>query len=168
MTITTKNLTSITITTIFAVLVSLSFGNQDAYAQSFPDFSSTAGLQLNGNAAQSGNDLRLVTNVGGQAGTAFFDTTVGIEQFQTQFEFVFDNYGGAVNGFTGEDGADGITFAIQNDAAMEFALGGGGGSLGLETISPSVAVSFDIWANGGAEPEDEENISILRGSGSSM
>ena len=141
MTITTKKLTSLTATTFFAVLLGLSFEYQDAHAQSYPDFSDLTGLQLNGNAAQfGGTDLRVTPAVKGQAGTAFFDTTVGIEQFQTQFEFVFSNPGGISNGFTGEIGADGIVFAVQNDANMEFALGGGGGSLGYAGITPSVGV----------------------------
>ena len=156
-------MTSITITTFFAVLVSLSFGNQDAYAQSYPDFSDLAGLQLNGDAAQVGDDLRVTPSASGQAGSAFFDTTVDIGQFQTQFEFVFDNFGGIVNGLTGDFGADGMVFTIQNDAAMDSALGGIGGELGYSGISPSVGVSFDSWPNNWGNPAEAlENISILQ------
>jgi len=157
MTKTTKNLTSLTATTFFAVLLGLSFGNQDAYAQSFPDFSDLTGLTLNNDAAQSGTDLRLVPALTGQSGSAFFDSTVGIEQFTTQFEFELSALGVS----DGSDlGADGIVFTIQNDAAADAALGTGGGSLGYVGISPSVGVSFDHWINGF---DTQENISIHSG-----
>jgi len=158
MTITTKNLTSLTATTFFAVLLGLSFGNQDAYAQSFPDFSDLTGLTLNNDAAQvNANVLRLAEAVTGESGSAFFDSTVGIEQFKTQFEFRLSALAGS-DGF--DAGADGIVFTIQNDAAADAAFGAGGGSLGYVGISDSVGVSFDHWINAF---DTQENISIHSG-----
>ena len=158
MKITTKNLTSLTATTFFAVLLSMSFGNQDAYAQVFPDFTDLTGLTLNGNAAQNSPDLRLVPSLNSQTGSAFFDTPVYVDSFQTIFEFELSEL--AVSDGD-DDGADGLTFVIQNDPAGDTALGVGGGSLGYGGLTNSVAVSFDHWINN--NPETTENISILSG-----
>ena len=158
MKITTKNLTSLTATTFIALLLSMSLGNQDAYAQAFPDFTDVTGLTLNGDAAQNSPDLRLVPSLNSQTGSAFYDTPVGIDSFQTVFEFELSDL--AVS--DGDDaGADGLTFVVQNDAASDAALGTGGGFLGYGGLTDSVAVSFDHWINGAWETT--ENISILSG-----
>lgn len=108
-----------------------------AVSVDFPDFSSTAGLTLNGNAAQVGNVLRVVPNVDSQAGSFFLTGAVALEpttSFSTRFRFHV-----ATNA---ADPTDGFSFLLHNDAAGAGALGGAGQGLGYTGLSPSVAVVF--------------------------
>lgn len=92
-----------------------------AQTLSYPDFSSTAGLQLNGNAFRNGSKLTLTPAVGGQSGSAFSLTTIPLSSnasFSTVFSFEILNRGGLANG------ADGLTFTIQTNASN---VGGSGG-----------------------------------------
>ena len=112
-----------------------------ALATTFPysDFSSMTGLQLNGDAAQAGNVLRLVPSLDTRAGTAFPTTAISLDSataFSTSFEFLVTTN---PNGFGAPDG---FTFLLQNDAAGASALGVGGQSMGYAGITPSVAVAF--------------------------
>lgn len=110
---------------------------------SFPDFSSTTGLALNGSAVQSGVNLQITGNLTNQAGTAWYTTPQSISGgFDTVFTFRITSNGTA---------ADGMTFAIQNDSAGSTALGAAGGALGyqgLSTLFNSVVVEFDTFPNG--------------------
>ncbi len=128
----------------------------------YADFSSIAGLDLNGVTAQAGTALRLTPAASFQAGSAFLDTPLTITadtSFQTQFQF-------RLTGGTG--GADGFTFMLQNSAAGAGALGELGGSLGYDTresptgsrIVNSLAIEFDTFAN--AWDTDGNHISVLR------
>ena len=147
-------------------------GNAQSYGQlSFPDFSSTAGLTLNGNAAGNVNNgfdlnpvLRLVPALNGQAGSANSNNVVDVTTFSTCFTFRLTDPGGILSctltppiKANHETGADGFTFVIHNDAAGATALGGAGGSLGYGGITPSVAVEWDTWFNGGLEPQCDSN-----------
>jgi hypothetical protein len=108
-------------------------------------FASVAGLTLNGSAVNA-DDTRLQLTTGGQsqAGSAFWNTPVGVQTFSTDFLFQLSGSGLL---------ADGITFTIQNDAPT--ALGPAGGGLGYGAgipgrplgIPSSVAVKFDMWQN---------------------
>jgi hypothetical protein len=110
-------------------------------------FASVAGLTLNGSAVNT-NDTRLQLTTGGasQAGSAFWNSPVGIQIFSTDFLFQLSGTGLL---------ADGITFTIQNDTPT--ALGPAGGGLGYGAGLPgrppglpnSVAVKFDMWSNAG-------------------
>ncbi len=103
----------------------------------YADFSSTAGLQLNGDASASGGILTVVSANMYRRGSVFRTTDVFVGEFTTTFRFRFvDLIGG---------GADGLTFTIQPTGPGE--LGGSGGGLGYAGISPSVAVEFDIYYN---------------------
>jgi fibronectin type 3 domain-containing protein len=112
----------------------------------FANFASTAGLQLNGSAAQSGTALRLTSGATNQAASAFTTTAVDVAKFTTQFDFQIG---------AGANTADGFTFTIQGGAAT--ALGSAGGGLGYgtdgtnpgNTIGKSVAVKFDLFSNAG-------------------
>ena len=118
-----------------------------AHAQttiSYPNFSSTAGLNLNGSAAAvttgDGVVLRLTPALGGRSGSAFSNTkiTLGVaDSFSVFFQFRLTN--------PGYTSADGLTFVVQPVSAS---LGGGGGGIGYAGISPSVAVEFDTYDNG--------------------
>ncbi|MFM9957243.1 MAG: L-type lectin-domain containing protein [Phycisphaerales bacterium] len=113
----------------------------------FPDFSDTAGLTLNGNAAVvntiDGDVLRLVPALGGQSGSFFGNTPVDALQFASSFQFRISNPGGISDGV--EVGADGFCFVIQ---PISSGVGGAGGGLGYQGITPSVAVEFDTFTNG--------------------
>jgi hypothetical protein len=106
-----------------------------ATSLNYPDFSSTAGLKLNGSAARSGNVLRLVPAQPNQAGSAFPFIRTSSREFHTHW---------AVEMHEGSR-ADGFTFAIQG--AGSNALGGVGGGFGYFGIAPSLAFEFDIFQN---------------------
>lgn len=100
------------------------------------------GMMLNGSAQLAGSTLRLTEAGIGGVGSAFDTTALAVDgdtSFNAFFQFAI--YDGT--------GADGFTFTVQNDGAGPGAIGGGGGGLGYGGISPSVAVEFDTFDNGG-------------------
>ena len=104
----------------------------------YPDFSPPSGLNLLGSAAPSGDALRLTPNQGGQSGQAWYGSEVLVDDgFSTEFRFQFTGHGG--------NGADGITFAVQNSGVE--ATGGAGGLLGYDGIPSSLVVEFDTFDN---------------------
>lgn len=117
----------------------------------FTDFSSTAGLTLNGDAVGNVNNgidaspvLRLAPSVQSQAGSAFTSSLFDVSGFHSTFNFRITNPGGFPD-VSGESGADGITFTIQTTGPG--ALGGDGAGLGYAGIGNSVAIEFDTWNN---------------------
>jgi hypothetical protein len=129
----------------------------------YPDFGSIAGLQLNGNASQAGNRLRLVPAMGGQSGSAYFTQLQTINTgFITNFAYQVTNPGGTSG--TSPPPADGFTFIVQNSPQGLTALGGSGGQLGFGSpggIANSVAVEFDTHNNlSGAGDPNEEHIAV--------
>ena len=108
----------------------------------YEDFSDLTGLTLNGSAAPAGTALRLTPALTGQAGSAFTTNPITLgpsASFNTHFSFQITN--------SGEGGADGIAFLVQDDAFADLALGGAGGNLGYSGITPSLAVEYDSWFN---------------------
>jgi hypothetical protein len=123
------------------LILVLCAGPAAAATISYSDFSSVAGLTLNGNAAQSGSVLRVVPNVENQAGSAFSEIAVPFDAatvFSTAFEFNISI--DPAKGFFAA--TDGFTFLLQNTAAGAGALGAAGQGLGYVGLSPSVAVVF--------------------------
>ena len=133
-----------------------------AAAQSFsyPDFSSTAGLQLNGNAGVSGTALRVTPNQNAQSGSAFYDQPVQVAGgFVCTFEFQITNLSGT--------GADGMTFIIHNAAAGLNALGDSGSGMGYArnasvSIENALAVEIDTYSSGQGDPNDN-HVSVHTG-----
>ncbi|MEO0836137.1 MAG: Calx-beta domain-containing protein, partial [Cyanobacteria bacterium J06642_3] len=121
----------------------------------FDNFADTAPLTLNGNAAQAGDVLRLTSNGGNQAGSAFLDRPLAIDSdtsFATQFQFQLSG---------GSGGADGFVFMLQNDAQALNALGLRGGNLGYGgAVSQSLAIEFDTYRNGW--DTNNNHLSVLR------
>jgi hypothetical protein len=120
-------------------------------AVTFADFSSTAGLVLNGvatgnidNGIDANPVLRLVPSAESKVGSAFTDSLMPIDSFSTQFQFRITEPRGVFD-LASESGGDGITFVIQTLGPA--AVGNQGGLLGYEGITPSVAVEFDTWKN---------------------
>ncbi|NRA95488.1 MAG: hypothetical protein HRU14_04695 [Planctomycetes bacterium] len=125
----------------------------------YTDFSSTAGMILNGSAAQNGNVLRITPNLGGQAGTAWYQSQVPVSVgFSTTFVFQM----------APASGADGMTFIIHNDPNGTAALAGTGGSMGWtsEPLNPALTmqnllvVELDPYNNGNFGDPNDNHISV--------
>lgn len=113
----------------------------------YDDFQDLSKITLNGSAAGiNGDENRTVlhlTNDYWQSGSAFLaDAIVLNEQssFSSYFQFRIDDARGL------GDGADGLVFVVQTQAAN---VGGTGGSIGFGGIRPSVGVEFDTYPNEG-------------------
>lgn len=112
----------------------------------YNNFASTAGLQLNGNAAAvtdtSGRSvLRLTPSAGNQAGSAFTASTITLgsdASFSAAFAFNFNQLGGG--------GADGMVFTLQTNGNT---AGSNGQGLGYSGLANSVGVKFDTYQNTG-------------------
>ena len=146
--------------TTLAMGIVLTFGvsvNALATTITYTDFSSTAGLQLNGNAAaaidgSSRNVLRVTPSTFGQAGSAFSTSavTLGADvSFSTKFSF---NFNKPFNG-----GADGLVFVVQT---VSNTAGGAGGGIGYAGLLKSVGVEFDNWNNGGIDSNSDNHVGI--------
>jgi hypothetical protein len=115
-----------------------------------PNFSAgfdALGMTINGNALHAGTSLRLTDGGGSEAASAFYSTPLNIQSFDAYFTFGLSTTG---NSGDGAEGADGITFTIQNAGVNT--LGGFGGSLGYGGIGKSVAIKFDTHNNAGEGP----------------
>jgi YVTN family beta-propeller protein len=102
----------------------------------FTTFTGQSGaFQFAGNTSIANGTLRLTPNATAQGGSAYLTTPLPISantSFTTRFVFRMVGSG---------DGADGMTFVLQNQSAN--ALGGQGGDIGYGTITPSVAIEID-------------------------
>jgi len=124
----------------------------------FNDFSSVSGLTLNGNASQAGNVLRLTPATGWQSGSAFSTTTLALNNlnsFSTRFQFQITGSGGISD--TDGSGADGLVFVVQT---VSNNVGGAGGGIGYQGISPSVGIEFDTYNNGSWDDNNGNHVGI--------
>lgn len=113
----------------------------------FEDFSDVSSWTFNGSASQNGNRLQLTPSAVNQAGSAMITDPLAMQsdyRFNSSFSFQISQSGGIAD--ADGLGADGLTFVIHG--AGPNALGGSGGALGLDGISPFVAVEFDTWPSG--------------------
>jgi len=132
-------------------------GGQSLRAQqtvSFPNFNSTTGLQTNGNASVVvvGNShvLRLTPSAQSQIGSAWYTAPLPLVQgFSTTFTF-------QLSGTNTVTPADGFAFVIQNGSFPNGTKGSlavgdpatsGGGGIGYQLLTHSVAVEFDTFQN---------------------
>lgn len=120
---------------------------------SYADFADTTGLQINGAAVATDVDGRTVMQLtpaeAGKGGSMFNTQAIALDNgysFSTLFTF---NINSNHQTQWGEIGADGIAFVIQT---MSNTVGGLGGGLGYEGISPSVEIEFDQYSNYGVDP----------------
>ena len=117
----------------------------------YPDFGSTAGLNLVGNAAKFNDRLRLTPDLNDQAGAAWYTTPQFVQEgFETTFQFQITN--------TGNDGADGFAFVIQNNSIS--ALGSSGSGIGYEGITNCLAIEFDTYEDQGRSDPNDNHISV--------
>jgi len=132
------------------LVVLLAVGGQSAWATivNFTDFSSTAGLTLNGSAAPvvtgDGPVLRLTPATTSQGGSAFSSATINAAEFSSYFRFRITDPGGTLFDDNPETGADGLVFVVQS---VSSSLGGVGEGIGYKGIPDSVGVEFDTWHN---------------------
>ena len=124
-----------------------------AEAQDFVynDFSSVAGLTMLGNAAQSGNLLRVTAASGSQVGAVYYDQPVRVDTgFDTVFTYSFNSLGSG--------GADGMTIIFHTDPRGTSAMGSGGGEMGYganttapsgTAITNSLVLELDTWFSSG-------------------
>lgn len=128
----------------------------------YNDFSSAAGLQINGSAVAPVTDdqnrqVLRVTPAWGGNGSAFSTNTVSLAanaSFSSAFRFRMTNlYGDDGQGY----GADGITFIVQT---VSNNVGSSGGGLGYQGIPNSVGIEFDTWNNGGVDQNSSNHVGI--------
>lgn len=116
----------------------------------FEDFASPQGVRLAGDAAISGNVLRLTPSQANRSGAAWFGEKQPVTAgFETTFQFQLTQEGGIGHG------ADGFAFVLQNSGPAS--LGGLGSAGGFAVAAPgngsqkgipwSIAVFFDTYRN---------------------
>ncbi|WP_406669998.1 PGF-pre-PGF domain-containing protein [Methanolobus sp. ZRKC4] len=105
----------------------------------YDNFSDVSRFQLNGQASQQSNVLRLTPSSESIYGSAFLEKKIGIGEdssFSTYFSFQISN--------TANDGADGFVFVIQPNSNDQGSVGRG---IGYGNIDNSIGIEFDTWKN---------------------
>jgi hypothetical protein len=145
-----------------------------ASAVTFNDFADLSDFTLNGATASintggqgvvglGGDRVLRLTNGLGQSGGAFLTDPFSLAadaSFSSFFRFQFHDS----NGISDADGqgADGIVFVVQPEAAD---VGSSGGGIGYAGINPSVGVEFDTYNNASQDNSNGNHIGIdLNGS----
>lgn len=107
----------------------------------FPDFSSVAGLTLNGASAKVGDELRL-TEAQEEVGSVFTNSTLinPAKSFKSKFK-------ARISAADPEDAGDGIAFLLHAGPKDAIGPGVGGEDLGYADIAPSLAIELDIVQN---------------------
>ncbi|MFB6340678.1 DUF4347 domain-containing protein [Saccharicrinis sp. FJH62] len=108
-------------------------------------------LTISGDASISGNVVTLTEDAGGQTGSVWGISRIDLTQnFRITSKVFLGN---------NENGADGIAFVIQK---LSSNAGSTGGGLGYGGIDPSLAVEFDTYNNGSADPISNDHIAIVK------
>jgi gliding motility-associated-like protein len=106
---------------------------------------------LNGNATQeSCNCYSLTEAKTVQSGSVWQQTKIDLN---TPFDFSFNVFVGCLDA----TGADGIVFMLQPISAS---LGGSGGGMGFEGVTPSIGIALDTWQNTQNNDPAYDHISI--------
>ncbi|GIV31327.1 MAG: hypothetical protein KatS3mg029_0678 [Saprospiraceae bacterium] len=107
----------------------------------------------NGSASSAGNGCwQLTPDEGGQAGSIFSASPISLNApffYSTRLSF----------GCKDLDGADGIVFIF---ATTNTALGGPGGGIGYQGITPSIAIEWDDYQNGNFGDPAADHMAIMR------
>lgn len=111
-----------------------------------------------GGGLDGGNALRLTPAKADRTGVAYYGSKVPVQEgFETTFDFrVFRP--GTPDDVSGEVGADGFTFIIQNQSLE--AYGSRGSAMGYGGISNAVVIEFDIYQNENLEDPNGNHISV--------
>lgn len=117
----------------------------------FCDFSNQTqigALSVNGDAQKIANVIELTPNATNKTGSAYLTSPIDLgpaTSFETHFRFrMYPN--------SGASGGSGITFTFQNKSPTS--IGGSGGGLGINGITPSVSVEFDASKDVNGDPDD--------------
>lgn len=125
---------------------------------SFANFSDSAGLTINGDAAEAQGKLRLTDAQNEQSGSAFYSEAVAFDDntsFETHFKFRLLRGDGVA-------GAAGLAFVVQNTDAGAEALGSGGSGIGYAgTGTGSIAIEFDTFARRGSGDINSNHVGVL-------
>ena len=109
-------------------------------------------FKINGSTTVTTNEATLTQAIGSQGGSIWSNQKIDLSKdFKISTELNFGTRDGS--------GADGIAFVLQ---PLSSDLGGSGGGLGYQGISPSIAVEFDTWFNGGVDPVSQDHIAIIK------
>jgi hypothetical protein len=144
------------VVTLIAFGCAMFVSRAQAASIEYPNFSSVSGLQLNGDALQSTDALRLTSNTFDQQSSAFYGAPINpSESWSTQFEITMYEAGGIAP-------ADGIAFLLQNDPRGDKAVSTSdeGGAMGYSGILPSLGTEFDIYDGNPGDPE-ADHIGII-------
>ena len=106
---------------------------------------------LNNNASLSGDIVTLTPNELNKNGSVWGKMRIDLDY---DFKVTSSIYLG-----TDDGGADGIAFVLQ---PLSSNAGSSGGGMGYQGISPSYAVEFDTYYNGGADPTSNDHIAIVK------
>ncbi len=111
------------------------------------------GFRINGSAIQLDQQCYQLTPAEfDQAGSMWNVNQINLQQsFQVLVHVVL--------GCLDEDGADGITFALQ---PVSTTLGEVGEGIGLQDIRPSLGIEFDTWQNFNLDDPEFDHIAIIR------
>jgi hypothetical protein len=116
---------------------------------------------LNGNTTtvvtREGTVLRVTPAQPDTSGSAFSAATVNAATFSAKFSFRISEPGGIATDCQKETGADGLVFVVQSVASD---IGGFGGGLGYQGITPSVGVEIDTWCNGEFNDPNSNHLGI--------
>ncbi|HUR10428.1 MAG TPA: PKD domain-containing protein [Flavitalea sp.] len=108
---------------------------------------------INGNASQENcNCYTLTPDLNNQSGSVWNIYKINLQQ---SFDYKFEIFLGS----TDANGADGIAFMLQ---PVSTSIGSQGGGLGVEGISPSIAVVIDTWQNTINNDPSYDHIAIHR------
>ena len=104
------------------------------------------------NATVSGDEATLTLAQNGKKGMIWSDFKIDLDE---DFSVEADLYFGTKN----SGGADGIAFVMQ---PLSNDQGSPGGGMGYAGISPSIAIEFDTYYNGGVDPTTNDHAAIIK------
>lgn len=110
----------------------------------FPEFATSAGLNLGGLAVVTGGELRLLSSAQSGEGSAWYATRMALQSFDTSFVFELSDASGISDGF--QTGGDGFAFVAQNTSSNPVPNSPGAG-IGYASLLTGFAVEFDTYFN---------------------
>ena len=108
----------------------------------FADFSDVSKWVFNGTATQVGDRIRLTEDATSQGGSAFHAPRLRLDDgnaFNAEFSFVIGNPR------DGNNAADGLALVLHDDPRGWSALGGLGGAIGQDNITPRLAIIVEDY-----------------------